>query len=180
MTNRYTLAMNLLDIHDYSFTILDLKKAYFKKAITCHPDKNKNSPESTKMFQDIKDSYDLLTDICIHSNTSNIHNDDDDIFIDLANMNIKPDEYLDTIIHIGTSMFVENIIQWNGVGKFIVLLMVLYNEATPTYDSTTYSMIQKIYILNRARNSACRQFRLQSGYKGANAPLRLHQNAYII
>ena len=40
----------------------DIKKAYRKLSMTYHPDKNKNSQESTEKFQKISEAYEILGD----------------------------------------------------------------------------------------------------------------------
>ena len=39
----------------------DIKKAYKKKALQHHPDKNKNSKESQEKFKEISEAYEILT-----------------------------------------------------------------------------------------------------------------------
>ena len=40
----------------------ELKKAYRKKAMECHPDQHKNDPEKTEQFQALVKAYDTLSD----------------------------------------------------------------------------------------------------------------------
>src|SRR3990167_1581149 len=40
----------------------DLKKAYRKKALQCHPDKHGNDPEKVKLFQEISQAFQVLSD----------------------------------------------------------------------------------------------------------------------
>jgi curved DNA-binding protein len=40
----------------------DIKKAYRKLSMTYHPDKNKNSQESTEKIQKINEAYEILGD----------------------------------------------------------------------------------------------------------------------
>ena len=40
----------------------EIKKAYFKEAKEWHPDKNDNKEEAEKMFQDIAEAYEVLSD----------------------------------------------------------------------------------------------------------------------
>ena len=39
-----------------------IKKAYRKKALTCHPDKNPDNPKAAEEFHQLSDAYEVLTD----------------------------------------------------------------------------------------------------------------------
>lgn len=52
-------ALNILDITDINFSYKTLKKAYFKKALIWHPDKNK-SKEGSVYYREICDAYEFL------------------------------------------------------------------------------------------------------------------------
>ena len=47
---------------DTSASLHDIKKAYRKRALQCHPDKNNNSEESTEQFKQISIAYQVLSD----------------------------------------------------------------------------------------------------------------------
>ena len=47
---------------DTSASLQDIKKAYRKLALQCHPDKNNNSEESTEQFKQISIAYQVLSD----------------------------------------------------------------------------------------------------------------------
>jgi hypothetical protein len=53
-------ALNILQLNTYNFNSTELKKAYLKQALLCHPDKSGNTPYNTSRFQKVKESYDLL------------------------------------------------------------------------------------------------------------------------
>jgi molecular chaperone DnaJ len=40
----------------------DIKKAYRKLAMTCHPDKNPDDPNAKEKFQAISEAYSILSD----------------------------------------------------------------------------------------------------------------------
>jgi hypothetical protein len=62
-----TDAMNLLNIGSYTFTSRELKSAYFKQAVKCHPDKNNNSEKSTTKFQQLQEAYELLLTVAVNT-----------------------------------------------------------------------------------------------------------------
>jgi hypothetical protein len=153
MSDPYTTAMYLLDISNYTFTLSDLKRAYFKKAIHHHPDKNNNSPESNHMFQEIKEAYDLLTEICTTTDDSI---DPDPIGQpEYQGKEITPSEYLDTIINIGVGIVLDNIIQWNGIDTAVDLLITLYTISENVYisDIKLIHRLDQIYEWMIAHNS---------------------------
>lgn len=53
----YTIAIDLLDLQNKSFTEKDLKKAYYKKCLLYHPDKTKNDGEK---FKQCNEAYNYL------------------------------------------------------------------------------------------------------------------------
>jgi hypothetical protein len=57
----YNKAKKVLGIETDRFTHSELKKAYIKKAILCHPDKNNSSKESTQLFQELQSCYSYLS-----------------------------------------------------------------------------------------------------------------------
>ena len=56
----YFSAKKILNLKSDLFTKEELKKAYIKKALLCHPDKHNSSKESTQEFQELKDAYDYM------------------------------------------------------------------------------------------------------------------------
>lgn len=57
---KYISSKNILKLKNDSFTQSELKHAYIKIALKCHPDKNKGSEESNKQFQELKDAYEYM------------------------------------------------------------------------------------------------------------------------
>ncbi len=47
---------------DKEATENDIKKAYRKLAMTCHPDKNPDDPQAKEKFQAISEAYSILSD----------------------------------------------------------------------------------------------------------------------
>lgn len=56
----YNTAKRTLNINTDRFTNAELKKAYLKKAMICHPDKNNSTKESTEQFQEVQSAYTYL------------------------------------------------------------------------------------------------------------------------
>jgi hypothetical protein len=57
----YKKAKAVMGLETDRFTHSELKKAYIKKAILCHPDKNNSSKESTQQFQELQSCYSYLS-----------------------------------------------------------------------------------------------------------------------
>lgn len=57
----YRKAKAVLELETDIFTAAELKKAYIKKAILCHPDKNNSTKESTEQFQELQSCYSYLS-----------------------------------------------------------------------------------------------------------------------
>jgi hypothetical protein len=57
----YKQAKHVLGLETDRFTAAELKRAYIKRAIVCHPDKNKGTDESTMKFQELQASYSFLS-----------------------------------------------------------------------------------------------------------------------
>ncbi|XP_018395180.1 PREDICTED: dnaJ homolog subfamily C member 17-like [Cyphomyrmex costatus] len=43
-------------------SVPEIKKAYRKKALTCHPDKNPDNPRAAELFQELSRVLEILTD----------------------------------------------------------------------------------------------------------------------
>jgi hypothetical protein len=98
-------ALENLKINKYNFNSTELKKAYLKQALLCHPDKIGNTPNNTHKFQDLKESYDFLmlyTD-STHENTTKENINIIDLNTDLFKMfinNVLGDKYINIFIDI--------------------------------------------------------------------------------
>ncbi|KAH0946590.1 hypothetical protein HN011_009975 [Eciton burchellii] len=44
-------------------SVAEIKKAYRKKALTCHPDKNPNNPRAAELFHELSKALEILTDV---------------------------------------------------------------------------------------------------------------------
>uniref|UniRef100_A0A8B9Z1U1 DnaJ heat shock protein family (Hsp40) member C17 n=1 Tax=Buteo japonicus TaxID=224669 RepID=A0A8B9Z1U1_9AVES len=50
------------EIYKYQFWLLQVKKAYRQKALTCHPDKNPDDPRAAEVFHQLSQALAVLTD----------------------------------------------------------------------------------------------------------------------
>jgi hypothetical protein len=61
-------ARKQLGLTDDFVTAEDIKKAHRRLALTCHPDKNQNTPDTQKKFDEMTRAYKMLLDYCRASN----------------------------------------------------------------------------------------------------------------
>jgi curved DNA-binding protein CbpA len=66
-------AKEVLGLETDLFTGAELKRAYIKRAIVCHPDKNKGTPESTMQFQELQSSYAYLSSFVLQDEHDTPH-----------------------------------------------------------------------------------------------------------
>jgi hypothetical protein len=57
-------ARKQLGLTDDFVTAEDIKKAHRRLALTCHPDKNQNTPDTQKKFDEMTRAYKMLLDYC--------------------------------------------------------------------------------------------------------------------
>ncbi|XP_015173321.1 PREDICTED: dnaJ homolog subfamily C member 17 [Polistes dominula] len=58
----YEKSLNILSIPSTA-TVEEVKKAYRKKALLCHPDKHPDNPRATELFHEISKALEILTDL---------------------------------------------------------------------------------------------------------------------
>lgn len=168
-------ALTNLQINKYNFNSTELKKAYLKQALLCHPDKIGNTPNNTLKFQDLKDSYDFLMSyvdpITTESNLSeniNIIEVNTDLFKMFIN-NVLDDTHINTFIDIllgitdlsvllcdnisiETINKIKHFIKYNGISKLTPDVELYTTTKTrnytlnPTIDDLLDDNIYKFYI----------------------------------
>lgn len=58
----YEKSLNILNCSPTA-TVEEVKKAYRKKALLCHPDKHPDNPRATELFHEISKALEILTDL---------------------------------------------------------------------------------------------------------------------
>jgi hypothetical protein len=138
-------AMQLLKLDTYLFTQMDLKKAYFKHAIKCHPDKNANSVNSTLEFQNLKDAYDKLLPYAVQPESNMSYSYETDMNNSTDAINIP----LDIIIQLGKSLLSNKVISFNNIGNLFDLLISIYTKTDVTasikLDMLSHTITENIY-----------------------------------
>lgn len=69
-------------------TASELKKAYYKKARTCHPDKNPDDPQAAEKFQQLGNAYNILSNEQSRANYDKNGKSDDGEFSANENMQV--------------------------------------------------------------------------------------------
>lgn len=70
MSSKYQDCLNVLGLNETA-TKADIKAAFRKLALKCHPDKSQSQKSSIEEFQQVKDAYDFLMD-AVDKNTNNM------------------------------------------------------------------------------------------------------------
>jgi len=105
-------ALTILQINKYNFNTTELKKAYLKQALLCHPDKIGNNPNNTLKFQDLKESYDFLMLYAEHPPNENNKKTQKEENINLIDINTEV-----------FKMFINNVLGGNYINTFIDILL---------------------------------------------------------
>jgi hypothetical protein len=136
-------AMQLLKLDTYLFTQMDLKKAYFKHAIKCHPDKNANSLHSTLEFQNLKEAYDILLPYAVHPESINMSYSPENTSNESINIPV------DIIIQLGKCLLTNKVIHFNNIGNLFDLLISIYTKSevnsSVKLDMLSHTITENIY-----------------------------------
>uniref|UniRef100_A0A6C0B9K8 J domain-containing protein n=1 Tax=viral metagenome TaxID=1070528 RepID=A0A6C0B9K8_9ZZZZ len=110
-------ACNILEIETIKDLTMDqLKKKYHKMALQNHPDKNGNTPESTKKFQLIQEAYELLKqEICFFDEREERENEGEN--------KREKDEESSTYLFL-LQIFIDGLIQGTGPYHTIITSIV--------------------------------------------------------
>lgn len=116
-----TDALHILGLDDYdmnSLTSSIVIRQYRRMALKCHPDKNGNSPESTKEFHKLSDAYDIVRNMIsmpeedgMSDNTSNESTSYFDILSQFVKSVMKTNDSQESNHHHNSSVFRQKIIE---------------------------------------------------------------------
>ena len=132
-------ALATLQMNTYNFTTSELKKAYLKQALLCHPDKTGNTPNNTHKFQDVKESYDFLM-----LYAENTKKEEDDCF-DKETGNMKQTPI--NVINFNTEvfkMFINNVLGGNYMNIVIDILSGITDLTILLQENISIETINKI------------------------------------
>jgi len=135
--NDYRKACNLLEITILNISYLKiehLKKQYHKLALKNHPDKNGNTIESTKRFQEIQWAYEYLMANCFFEDEDNDFTNN----IDINNKNSN-NEYVRLL-----SLFISNIIKNSNYKEIITNTIVeILNKSCKEISLKLFDELEK-------------------------------------
>lgn len=115
-----TDAMNLLNIGSYTFTSHELKRAYFKQAVKCHPDKNNNSEKSTTKFQQLQEAYELLLTVAVDNKE------------DPYNSEINPND-MDTLLNLIHGIISSHTVDSNSIVRLLDKIVSISTSSQCVY-----------------------------------------------
>ena len=130
-------ALNILQINTYNFNSTELKKAYLKQALLCHPDKSGNTPENTSRFQNVKEAYDLLM-LYVDKSEEFLNNNDTPHTqpnVSYNNIPVNPEVLF---------MFINNVLCGKYINTVIDIVLGITDLTALVYDDISIETINKI------------------------------------
>lgn len=154
-------ALTTLKMDRYNFSSSELKKAYLKQALLCHPDKTGNTPNNTLKFQDVKESYDFLT---IYAEPSpNVDTNKENIHMMDGNTEVL-------------KMFIQNVLGGNYINTVIDILSGITDLSVLLSDNISIETINKIkHFVKNYGNSNVSRYTLD-----LNKPENMKTTTYIL
>ena len=134
----YKTAFEILEI-DVSYTSYKditleyLKKKYHKLALKNHPDKNDNSPESTKKFREINEAYNYLKREIKNMNSDNTIREESNAH--------DESEYASSLYTDILQLFLKSIFE----GKYSDVISKIIKEIVSSFDNTINKISIKLF-----------------------------------
>lgn len=134
----YKKAKRVIGLDTDRFTASELKKAYIKKAVLCHPDKNNSTKESTEQFQELQSCYTYLSEFVAEASYGQ-----DELGTTTSNTNTEYREQPDNGEEI--LKFMNDVLQGKYQQVFIDLVCGIKTISISTLEKINKRQLQNIY-----------------------------------